>query len=50
MKVSAESTEAQNTTAAGTASAEAVNMIRELRDAAREIPTSQEYPNSKISF
>ena len=32
------------------AAAETAKMIRELRDAAREILTSQEYQNSKIKF
>ena len=50
LKICADSIEAQNRTAAGTVSAEAANMIRELRDAAREILTSQEYQNSKIKF
>jgi len=46
LKVSAESIEA----AAGTISAEQAKIIRELRDTAREILTSQEYQNSKIKF
>jgi hypothetical protein len=46
LRISAESIEA----AAGTVSAEQAKMIRELRDTAREILTSQEYQNSKIKF
>ena len=34
----------------GKAAAEAVKMIRELYDAARESRVSQEYQNSKIRF
>jgi hypothetical protein len=34
----------------GKAAAETVKMIREPRDAAREIRVSQEYLNSKIRF
>ena len=50
LKASAESIEAQNSGANGTACIEKAKIIRELRDAAREILIGQEYPNSKIKF
>jgi hypothetical protein len=50
LKISADSLEAQSSVATGKAADETAKVIRELRDAAREILTSQEYQNSKIKF
>ena len=50
LKICADSIEAQNKTSAGAVSAEKAKMIQDVRDAAREILTSQEYQNSKIKF
>jgi hypothetical protein len=50
LKDSADSLEGHSRTATGKAADETAKMIRDLRDAAREILTSQEYQNSKIKF
>jgi hypothetical protein len=50
LKSSADRIEGQSKAATGKAADEAAKMIRELRDTAREIVTSQEYQNSKIKF
>jgi hypothetical protein len=50
LKESADGLELHSKTATGKAALEATKMIKELRDAAREILTSQEYQNSKIKF
>ena len=49
LKISADHIEGQSKTATGKAD-EAVKMIKELRDTARDILTSQEYQNSRIKF
>jgi negative regulator of replication initiation len=50
LKESADRLESQGKAATGKAPTETAKMIKELRDAAREILTSQEYQNSKIKF
>ncbi|MBR1200511.1 hypothetical protein JQ634_33265 [Bradyrhizobium sp. AUGA SZCCT0240] len=50
LKDSADSLEGHSRAASGKAADETAKMIRDLRDAAREILTSQEYQNSKIKF
>jgi hypothetical protein len=50
LKISADRIEGQNKPATGKATDEAAKIIRELRDTAREILTSQEYQNSRIKF
>ena len=50
LKDSADSLELQGKTATGKADTETAKLVRELRDASREILTSQEYQNSKIKF
>jgi negative regulator of replication initiation len=51
LKISADHIEGQNKAAAtGKTTDEAVKMIKELRDTARDILTSQEYQNSRIKF
>jgi hypothetical protein len=50
LKDSADRLELQGKTATGKAATETAEMIRELRDASREILMSQEYQNSKIKF
>jgi negative regulator of replication initiation len=50
LKDSADRLEVHGKTATGKAAAETAKMIGDLRDAAREILTSQEYQNSKIKF
>ncbi len=49
LKDSANCLEEQNRTP-GKAAAKTAEMIKELRDAARDILVSQEYQNSKIKF
>jgi hypothetical protein len=50
LKDSADSLELQGKTATGKAAIETAKLVRELRDASREILMSQEYQNSKIKF
>lgn len=50
LKDSADRIEGHSATATGKTADETAKMIRDLRDAAREILTSQEYQNSKIKF
>ena len=50
LKISADHIEGQNKAATGKATDEAVKMIKELRDTARDILTSQEYQNTRIKF
>jgi len=50
LKDSADSLELQGKTATGKAAIEKAKLVRELRDASREILMSQEYQNSKIKF
>lgn len=50
LKDSADRLELQGKAATGKAAIETVKLIGDLRDAAREILTSQEYQNSKIKF
>jgi len=50
LKDSADCLETQNKAVTGKPALETAKMIRELRDAAREILVSQEYQNSKIKF
>jgi len=50
LKISADSIEGQSRAATGAASDEAAKVIRELRDVAREILTSDDYQNSKIKI
>ena len=50
LKDAADGLESQGKAATRKAPAETAKMIKDLRDAAREILTSQEYQNSKIKF